>query len=55
LKYVTDKDSREVAADLKAIYQAATLTEAEQALEKFAQKWDGKYPTISKQWRLRWA
>jgi putative transposase len=55
LKYVTDKDSREVAADLKAIYQAATVTEAEQALDRFAQKWDSKYPTISKQWRLRWA
>jgi putative transposase len=55
LKYVTDKDGREVAADLKSIYQAANATEAEQALGRFAQKWDGKYPTISKQWRLKWA
>jgi putative transposase len=55
LKYVSDKDSREVVKDLKAIYQAATAAQAEQALERFAQKWDGKYPTISKQWRLRWA
>ena len=22
---------------------------------RFAEKWDSKYPTISKQWRLRWA
>jgi transposase-like protein len=55
LKYVSDKDSREVAKDLKAIYRAATAAEAEQALGRFAGKWDGKYPTISKQWRLRWA
>lgn len=55
LKYVSDKDSKEVVKDLKAIYQAATVSEAEQALDRFAQKWDGKYPTISKQWRLRWA
>jgi len=55
LKHVSDKDSREVVKDLKAVYQAATATEAEQALDRFAQKWDGKYPTISKQWRLRWA
>ena len=55
LKYVSDKDSREVVKDLKAIYQAATAAEAEQALGRFAQKWDSKYPTISKQWRLRWA
>jgi transposase-like protein len=55
LKYVPDKDSREVAADLKAIYQAATVAEAEEALNRFTQKWDSKYPTIGKQWRLRWA
>lgn len=54
LKYVSDKDSREVINGLKAIYQAATAEQAENALDHFAQKWDGKYPTISKQWRLRW-
>ena len=32
LKYVTDTDSREVAADLKKIYQSATVLEAEEAL-----------------------
>src|SRR5262245_30950400 len=55
VKYVSDKDSREVIKDLKAIYQAATAAEAEQGLARFADKWDSKYPTISKQWRLRWA
>jgi len=55
LRYVTEKDSRAVAADLKKIYQAPTVTEAEAALEQFAQAWDGKYPTIAKQWRLKWA
>lgn len=54
LKYVSDQDGKEVVADLKAIYQAANVTEAERALERFAKKWDGKYPTISKQWRLKW-
>jgi transposase-like protein len=55
LKYVRDQDSKEVIKDLKAIYQAATAAEAERALERFAEKWDSQYPTISKQWRLRWA
>jgi putative transposase len=55
LKYVTETDSREVAADLKTIYQSATVLEAEQALETFAQKWGEKYPTIVKQWRLKWS
>lgn len=54
LKYVTDKDSKPVAQDLKKIYQSATVAEAEQELEKFAEVWGAKYPTIVKQWRLRW-
>jgi putative transposase len=37
LKYVTDKDSKPVAKDLKKIYQSATVAEAEQELEKFAE------------------
>jgi len=55
LRYTTTEDSKLVAADLKKIYQAATVAEAEQALESFAQAWDGKYPTISKQWRAKWS
>jgi len=54
LKYVTDKDSKEVIQDLKKIYQAANVIEAEEALEAFSHKWEEKYPTISKQWRLKW-
>jgi len=55
LRYVSTEDSKAVIVDLKKIYQAATVIEAEQALEDFAQAWDGKYPTISKQWRAKWA
>ncbi len=54
LKYVTDKDSKPVAADLKKVYQSATVAEAEQELERFAEVWGEKYPTIVKQWRLKW-
>jgi putative transposase len=55
LKYVTFEDSRAVADDLKTIYQSATVEEAEEALEKFAEVWGDKYPTIVKQWRLKWS
>lgn len=55
LKYVTEKDSKPVAADLKKIYQSATVQEAELELEKFAEVWGQKYPTIVKQWRLKWS
>jgi hypothetical protein len=54
LKYVMDKDSRAVAGDLKKIYQSATVGEAEAELEKFAEVWGVKYPTIVKQWRRKW-
>jgi len=54
LRYVSSEDSKAVIADLKKIYQAATVVEAEQALESFAQAWDGKYPTIAKVWRAKW-
>lgn len=54
LKYVPWKERKEVAADLRAIYGAATLTEAEQALERFSARWDGKYPAISPSWRADW-
>lgn len=54
LRYVSTADSQEVVADLKKIYQADSVAEAEHELESFAQKWDAKYPTISRQWRLKW-
>jgi putative transposase len=55
LKFVGWKQRKEVARDLKAIYSAATEVEAEQKLAEFAAKWDAKFPTISKSWRINWA
>src|SRR5450432_1290515 len=54
LNYVNWKERRLVVADLKSIYRAATLEEAEQHLAEFAAKWDGKYPTVSALWRRNW-
>jgi len=54
LKYVGWKQRKEVAGDLKKIYQASTEQEAEMELESFAKKWDGKFPTISQTWRRNW-
>src|SRR6266581_36030 len=55
LKYVSSKQRKAVATDLKAIYGAATEAEAEFNLELLAEKWDQQYPTISKSWRTQWA
>lgn len=54
LRYVPWNASKAVAADLKPIYRAATLAEAEAALDDFAQKWDEKYPAISQIWIRHW-
>lgn len=55
LKLVPWKDYKAVSADLKSIYQSITEQEASLELERFAKKWDGKYPQISKSWRAKWA
>jgi putative transposase len=54
LRYVPWKDAKAVAADLKPIYQAATLQEAEMALDAFSAKWDDLYPAISQIWLRHW-
>ncbi len=54
LSYVSYKDRKAVAADLKAVYSAPTVAAAEQALVDFAEHWDGQYPTISKSWMNHW-
>jgi len=54
LKFVSWKQRKAVATDLKAIYKAATIEEAELALDTFSDTWDSQYPTISRQWRQQW-
>jgi putative transposase len=49
------KERKLVAADLRQIYQAATVEAAEQSLTAFEQKWDAQYATIGKIWRRHWA
>jgi len=54
MKYVSWKDYKAIAADLKRIYQSVTEEEALLALEQLAERWDDKYPQISKSWRTHW-
>lgn len=55
LNFVSYKDRKAVAADLKPVYTAATSEEALFQLELFAEKWDSRYPLISKSWRANWS
>jgi len=54
LKFVSYKDRKQVAADLRKIYTAANVDHAADELEAFAAKWDERYPTISQSWLERW-
>jgi putative transposase len=54
LSYISYKDRKAVAADLKPIYTAPTEDEALFALEEFSEKWNAKYPIISKSWMANW-
>lgn len=54
LRYVSHKDMKEVASDLKTIYRAISSEQAETALLAFGEKWDDKYPAISRSWHKNW-
>ena len=54
LRFVSWKNKKIVAQDLRSIYQAATRDEAQLALTAFADKWNEDYPSISKSWGEKW-
>ena len=55
LNFCAWKDRKAVAADLRAIYSAATADQAAAALDAFEEKWAGKYASIAPGWRRAWA
>ena len=55
LRFVSWKERKQVAADLRTIYTATTVEAAEQALDAFGKKWDARFPMITKSWRTNWA
>ena len=54
LKFVSWKERKAVAADLKKIYRSLSVEEAERELAAFAQRWDEKFPSISQSWHKHW-
>lgn len=54
LRFVSWKQRKEVAADLKLIYQSATAEQAEMELTAFETKWDKSHPSIGQSWRRNW-
>lgn len=54
LLYVSYKDRKALAADLRLIYSSSTEDEAHLALEAFDKKWSKQYPHIAKSWYSNW-
>jgi putative transposase len=54
LRYVSWKDRKALASDLKKIYRACSEEEARENLGSFAHKWDNRYPMASKSWQANW-
>lgn len=54
LKYVSYKDRKNFAADLKSIYQAASEERALEALGQVFEKWSDRYPNSMNSWSQNW-
>jgi len=53
-KYMAHKDRGQFTKDLKTIYQASNIQEAELAMDQFEEKWGEKYPVVIRSWRNNW-
>lgn len=53
-RYVVWKDKKAFTADMKHIYNAPNKETAAQELERFAEKWNAKYPYAIQSWRNNW-
>lgn len=54
LKYVSYKEMKEFAADLKKIYLAPDESKGKEQLDRVTEKWNSKYPNSMKSWYNNW-
>ena len=54
IRYVASKDQKAFLKDLKCVYQASNLIQAEQELEKLDTQWGAKYPVVLSSWKKNW-
>jgi putative transposase len=53
-KYVSYKNRRDLMKDLRAVYGAINLDQAQKAMNTFQLKWENKYPNVVKSWLNNW-
>ena len=54
IRYISYKDTREFTSDLKEMYNAPTLEQAEFKLDELEEKWGKKYMAVINSWRSNW-
>ncbi len=54
LRYVASKNHKAFMVDLKRVYRAKSLGEAEAALDELESLWGEKYPIVIKSWLTKW-
>lgn len=54
LRYVSWKDRKELARDLKNVYGAVSIQEASYQMDRFEERWLKHYPHVIKSWRTNW-
>lgn len=54
LSFVAWKERKEMAADLKTIYGAATAQAGQDAVAVFMKKWSSRYPMVVRSWLNQW-
>ena len=55
IRYVPWNDQREVIRDMKLIYKASTLEQAEKQLIEFEKKWSKAHLAMVRSWKRNWA
>lgn len=54
IRHISYKDVREFASELKEMYNAPTLEQAESRLDALEEKWGKKYMAVINSWRSNW-
>ena len=54
LKYVSDKDKKAFATDLKKIYHAVNEEQGYKIMQEVSEKWQPHYPNAMKSWDTNW-
>jgi len=54
LRYTARRDWKQISTELKAVYNAPSVADAEAEFDAFAERWGARYPALINLWRSSW-